>query len=86
MKKRCPHADIRFCPLYHAAHMEGGYGCDDGRLDEGGCAVSRAWSYDHALARLEAAMPRLVAELRWKEEAAEGKLQRDRNMRLLGLH
>lgn len=86
MTKRCPHTDIRFCPLYHAAHMDGGFGCDDGRLDEGGCAVSRGWSYARALARLDAAMPRIVAEMRWKEEAAEGRLQRDRNMRLLGLH
>ncbi|MQB09681.1 hypothetical protein DXT96_07410 [Agrobacterium sp. ICMP 6402] len=86
MKQRCPHADIRFCPLYHAAHMDGSFGCDDGRLDEGGCAVARGWAYDRAVARLDAAMPRLVAELRWKEEAAEDRLQRDRNMRFLGLH
>lgn len=53
--------------------MEDGYGCDDGRLDEGDCAVSHGWPYDRALARLDAAMPRLVAELRWKEEAAESR-------------
>ncbi len=40
MSRRCPRADdVSRCPLYLAAHVGGG--CDDGRLEEGGCAVDR---------------------------------------------
>jgi hypothetical protein len=47
----CPHPEKRDCPLYRAMHGGGG-GCDDGRLDEGGCAVSRGMDYSAAVAAL----------------------------------
>lgn len=83
----CPHQNIAFCPLYVAAHdgEMGVNGCDDGRLDEGGCAVARGMDYAAAVGRLMATDPRLVAQLRWNEEAAEIKAQRARNLRLAGI-
>lgn len=84
----CPHKNIVHCPLYLASH-DGDprmSGCDDGRLDEGGCAVDRGMDYAAAVGRLSAFDPRLVAQLRWNEEAAEIKAQRARNMRAAGLH
>lgn len=81
----CPHANIRFCPLYHAAHMIGGenlirFGCDDGRLDEGGCAVDRGRSYAETVAELAVASPRLAPILRFQEQAEQSAAQRRRNM------
>ncbi len=88
MNKGCPHKEVRFCPLYVALHsgQTFSYGCDDGALSTGSCAASRRLDYLKAVARLEAAWPGLVAECRFKEEAAERDEQRRRNMRLLGLH
>lgn len=85
---RCPHANILHCPLYLAAHIpKPGYGgCDDGRLDEGGCAVDRDMDYVEAVARLRAVDPRLVAELEFEEQADEMRKTRARNMRLAGIH
>lgn len=82
----CPHADIRFCPLYHASHMDNVSGCDDGRLQEGCCAVARGMDYHVAVAAMEAVEPRLVAQLRFDEDAAARVAQQRRNMRLLRLH
>lgn len=50
------HDDIRDCPLYIAAHdpNSGGNSCDDGRLDEGGCAVDRGLDYFKARRALAA--------------------------------
>lgn len=79
----CPHADICFCPLYHATHEGQGLGCDDGRAGEGGCAVDRGLDYAAAVARLD---PVKVATLRFEEEGARERAQRDRNLRALGLH
>ena len=83
----CPHPDIRFCPLYIAAHIadEGYHGCDDGRLDEGGCAVDRTMNYAEAVERLRIVDPRLVATLAFLEEAEEARQQRNRNMRAAGI-
>lgn len=85
MAKGCPHKDIRFCPLYIAAH-EGALGCDDGELGHGSCAASRELDYNQAIATLLADRPRLVAECRFQEEAAERQAQRLRNMKAAGLH
>jgi transposase len=82
----CPHADIRFCPLYHAAHMGAGLGCDDGRLDEGGCGIDRGVDYAASVARLNVADPRLAPTLRFQEETEQFTAQRRRNMRALGIH
>lgn len=81
----CSHADIRFCPLYIAAHMGNGFGCDDGRLDKGTCAVSRSLCYAEAVECLRAAEPRMVATLAFEEEAEAAKQQRARNMRAAGI-
>lgn len=86
MSKACPHATIAFCPLYHAAHMAGGFSCDDGRMGEGTCAVSRKMSYARAVAKLRAQHPVLVAQLAFAEEAEARQAQRARNMRAAGLH
>lgn len=88
MPKTCPHKDVQFCPLYVAMHLASAIklSCNDGRLGEGSCAVVRKMDYDTAIAKLEAHQPGLVAERRFAEEAAEAKEQRNRNMRLLGLH
>jgi len=88
--KGCPHEDIRFCPLYHASHggPECGYGlgCEDGRAGEGGCAVDRAMNYLDQLAKLEVRAPRMVAQLKFREEAEARSKQRLANMRVNGIH
>lgn len=83
---RCPHPDVRFCPLYIAAHWPGSFGCDDGRLGEGGCAVDRGLSYVGAVAALRAAQPRLVAEAEFAADHEALIAQRKRNMRAAGIH
>lgn len=85
----CPHADTEFCPLYHATH--GGdwpwkYGCDDGRLNEGGCAVSRGMDYTESAGQLLARMPREMANLKFREQESQLRAQRARNMRVAGIH
>lgn len=83
---KCPHDNVVFCPLYHAAHGGLGGSCDDGRLAEGGCAVDRGLDYREGLARLNDDGRRVAAQLRFLEEAERCAGQRRRNMRLLGLH
>jgi hypothetical protein len=84
--RKCPHARIEFCPLYIAAHEAGGFGCDDGRLAEGGCAVSRSLDYGRALARLSEANRALVLECAEQENHNMKVEQRRRNMKNLRLH
>jgi hypothetical protein len=85
--KRCPHDDIRHCPLYVAAHDAGAadYSCDDGELGPmpTGCAVSRGYSYATAVEGLMRVVPDLVKECRTAEAAAASQAQRERNMRAL---
>jgi hypothetical protein len=83
---RCPHQQIAYCPLYVAAHEAGGFGCDDGKLDHGSCAVDRGMDYGKAVARLWQAKPDLVKECAEGESAAMACEQRQRNMRAAGLH
>lgn len=64
---RCPHVDIRHCPLYHGMHAAGP-SCFDGRLDEGGCAVKRGASYEGLLLALRIHNPLLVAECEWNAD------------------
>lgn len=86
VEKKCPHADIRFCPLYHASHEATGHGCDDGRLAEGGCGTSRTYNYGTLLAALVKISPGLVAQCALLENAEMPKAQRARNQKNLGLH
>lgn len=85
-ERKCQHERIEFCPLYIAAHEGGGFGCDDGRLAEGGCAVSRGMDYGKALARLSHANRELVLECAERESHHMKIEQRRRNMKNLGLH
>ncbi len=85
----CPHADVQFCPLYIASHgIDGhfGMGCDDGRLDEGGCAVERGQDYAASVAELRAKAPRAVALIEFAEWAATARDQQRRNLTLNGIH
>jgi len=82
----CPHDRNEFCPLYIAAHEAGGFGCDDGKLGEGGCAVSRGMEYGQALAKLSLAKRALVLECAEAENRHMKIEQRKRNMKNLGLH
>ena len=83
---KCPHADIRFCPLYLAAHVAGAGGCDDGHLGEGGCAVDRGMNYADEAARLQVTQFHLVAEAEYAERQDATIKQRARNMRAAGIH
>jgi len=83
---KCPHADILHCPLYHAAHIAGAGGCDDGKLDQGGCAVNRGMDYHKEVKRLEIEQFQLVAECEFNQRWHERNEQRKRNMRAAGLH
>lgn len=85
-ERKCPHERIEFCPLYVAAHEAGGLGCDDGRLAEGGCAVSRLLDYGKALARVSHENRELVMECAELESQHMKTEQRRRNMKNLGLH
>lgn len=84
--RRCPHRDVQHCPLYVAAHMGVGFGCDDGRLEEQACGVARGISYAGNLERLRIAVPGLVEQLQWKEEVVDQAAQRARNLRRNGVH
>lgn len=84
--RKCPHARIEFCPLYIAAHEAAGFGCDDGRLGEGGCAVSRGLDYGAALVMLSHANRALVLECADRESHHMRIEQRRRNVKNLGLH
>lgn len=85
---KCPHANIVHCPLYHACHDArfADSACDDGRLEQGGCAVDRGMDYSAAVARIRTVDPRLVAEMEWQEAAEQSKQRRAQNMRAAGLH
>lgn len=85
-KNGCPHKDIRDCPLYLAAHVAGAGGCDDGRLGDGGCAVSRGLDYGHAVARLWASRPDLIEEQELDTMRRRSAEQRKRNMTRNGIH
>lgn len=85
-KRKCQHERVEHCPLYVAAHEGGGFGCDDGRLAEGGCAVSRSLDYGKALVRLSRENRALVLECAERENEYMRIEQRRRNMKNLGLH
>lgn len=81
----CPHKDVRFCPLYVASHGEG-FGCDDGQLGSGECAVSRGMVYAQQVELIRVHCPGLVERLQWNEEGEKMRDQRSRNLRLAGIH
>lgn len=92
MRRKCPHANIQFCPLYVAAHglqtPEGELlGCDDGKLEDGHCAVDRGMPYAREVAKVRQAEPGLVEQLQFKEQAAEewaeAEKRREKRRRML---
>lgn len=82
---KCPHTAAQFCPLYVASHIGDGSGCDDGRLEEGGCAVSRGMNYAAEVGRVRSADPTMVANLVFAEVGSEIRAQRARNLRVNGI-
>lgn len=86
MKNRCPHKDVRFCPLYVASHIPMGVGCDDGQLGIGACAVARGMNYRRQIEQLRLVDPALVARLAFLEQAMDAGKQRARNLRAAGIH
>ena len=86
MMANCPHADTRFCPLYLAAHLPTGLGCDDGQLSGWEpCGVARGVSYAENVAKIRVLHLGLVEQLEWKQMAEERAAQRQRNLRAAGL-
>lgn len=83
---RCPHDDIRFCPLYHAAHEGWGLGCDDGKLGSGKCAVARGLSYIGAVKKIRKQHPGYVERIEKAMFDEESERQRRRNMRHAAVH
>lgn len=86
---KCPHENIVHCPLYHACHEPSrfpGCACDDGKLDQGGCAIDRGMDYAATVAKMRAIDPRLIAEMEWKEAEEQRQHQRVWNIRAAGLH
>lgn len=84
---KCPHERIEHCPLYVAAHETDEFGCDDGRLgDHEGCAVDRGLDYGQAVARLCKANREIVQECAERESLHMKIEQRNRNMRVNGIH
>lgn len=50
-RRRCPHERVDQCPLYLVSHFGRGFGCDDGNLLTGECAVDRgAMDYEAEVA------------------------------------
>jgi len=85
MNRKCPHADIRDCPLYHAGHEAGLPTCIAGDWAYG-CLVEQGASYDGILVRLRGVEPKLVAVIEWNADARSRADQRARNMRAAGIH
>jgi hypothetical protein len=80
-EKRCPHEEIQFCPLYVASHGTG-FGCDDGRLGEDGCAVTRGMPYHREVEVLRVRCPGLVEGCEWRQALADRKARIGRNLRM----
>lgn len=88
-RKRCPHADVRFCPLYHAAHepTDGLHCLDEASDGFNGCAVDRGKvKYEQVYVALSINHPRIVSDCEWSEAKETRSRQIDRNIRLNGVH
>lgn len=83
---RCPHKDVKFCPLYVAAHGLFGLGCDDGNLGDGECAVARGMVYQRQIELIRVQCPGIVEQLQWNEDGQKMQEQRARNLRANGIH
>ena len=84
---KCPHDLIQFCPLYAGMHIDNGPSCWPKNNDlEKGCAVDQGASYATLLARFERAHPDIVKERAAAERHHHASEQRDRNLKLNGIH
>lgn len=85
--RKCPHSKIQFCPLYVGMHIAGGPSCwPKGDLQEG-CAVDHGEAaYEELLAKLFRVHPDVIAERAVAENDDMAREQRQRNMRLSGVH
>jgi hypothetical protein len=81
----CPHADIRFCPLYIAAHSTDGYGC--ALVDPDYCDSGSKAAYAKRIAALAETITGrvLIEHCANAEEEAAWRAQRKRNMKAAGL-
>lgn len=89
--RRCPHNDIRFCPLYHASHggaeFNGTRGCVDAKAEPYACAVDQGRvSYAELAGAMKEKAPRYVAQLEWRQALEESREQQARNIRHNGIH
>lgn len=78
-RRACPHAEVRFCPLYIAGH-DGThpFGCAGDGLPYDECEVDRgAMDYAEEKGRIEAVDRLMVAQAAWKELKA--KYGREKN-------
>ncbi len=85
---RCPFpGGTKHCPLYSAAHDPRllKHGCDDGRLDEGGCAVDRGMDFEAELAAVAKLDPVMVAGCYREARDEESREQRRRNLVVNGI-
>ena len=86
----CPHDNPRFCPLYVAAHDAAlaRFGCDDGRLGEGGCGADRGLDYERRIALLMQGEDgrRIAALCIFTAQAEADAAQRRRNARGNAIH
>lgn len=81
----CPHPRIQYCPLYVESHNCRGLGCvDDVGKD---CKVKRGkMQYQEGIKNLGAVDIKLVKTCRFYEEENNKQEQRNRNLRLNGIH
>lgn len=91
MNGRCPHDHVQFCPLYVVAHEQRAellrLTCCSGDMLMEGCAVERGtMDYRRQVALVASIDPRMVATVRFNEEARAAKDQKARNLRLAGIH
>jgi len=86
MSKGCPHNDVKHCPLYHAMHVPNGASCDDGKIDDGDCAVARGMNYARQVEKLRVQCPGLVEAAEWRKAIDARSGQQQRNLRMNGIH
>lgn len=83
----CPHRNIIYCPLYHAAHDAAisDLSCLHTGEFQWECLTDHGQSYLKMVEKVRAVAPRLVAQCKWNEDAEEHKQQRLRNLRAAGI-
>ena len=85
MNRKCPHADVRFCPLYYAGHVAGAPSCFDDDWANGCAAERNKLKYSAAVELLRIAVPGLVEQVEWQEMLETRRGQMARNLKAAGL-